>query len=185
MTSANEPAPNSDAQMAALYTSAYSDLRRLARHRLAAGERDALLNTTALVHESYLRLAEAPGLNLENRLHFLSYAGRAMRSIVVDWFRRRIAERRSAGAVHVSLDDDIASGIATDELVVCVHAALEELEKLDSRMARIVEMRYFAGMTEFEIGQALSITDRTVRREWEKARLWLYDALSSDRVPGT
>jgi RNA polymerase sigma factor (TIGR02999 family) len=185
MRSANASTPNSDAQpVAALYASAYGDLRRLARHRLAAGQRDTLLNTTALVHESYLRLAEKPDLNLENTFHFLSYAGRAMRSIIVDCFRRRIAERRGSAAAHISVDDDSMIAMAADELVICVHDALEELEKLDARMARIVEMRYFAGMTESEIARVLSITDRTVRREWEKARLWLSDALRSGSLPG-
>ena len=163
-----------------LFTQAYGELRRMARMRLRSARRDTLLNTTALVHESYMRLAEACELRLEDRAHFLAYAGRAMRSVIVDLIRKRMAARHGGDFSHVTLTPELADGLGYGEHeILRVHDALQDLAKFDSRMVRIVEMRYFAGMTESEIGEALAITERTVRREWEKARLWLSDALCS------
>lgn len=163
----------------ALYAETYRDLRRLAHVRLRASRRDTLLDTTVLVHESYLRLAAAGQLQLKDRAHFLRYAGRAMRSVIVDLVRKRQAACRGGSAAHVTLNTAIAdSTMACDREILRVHQALRDLSKVDPRMVQIVEMRYFAGMTEDEIAETLGIADRTVRREWEKARLWLSDALS-------
>lgn len=173
-------AQQGDSQAAdALFTATYQELRKLARVRLRSGGRDAVLDTTALVHESYLKLAEGRQVQLEDRLHFLRYAGRAMRSVIVDFARGRQADRRGGGAVHVPVTaetPDIAS--AGEEQIVRVDEALEELAKLDQRLAQVVEMRYFAGMTEAEIAQSLGVAERTVRRDWEKARLLLAQALT-------
>lgn len=163
----------------ALFTDTYRELRKLARERLRGGRRDTLLNTTALVHESYLRLAGAGQLELKDRVHFIAYAGRAMRSVIVDFVRKRRSGRRGGDAGRVTLSTQIAGEIVTSEdEILRVHEALEELARFDPRMVQVVEMRYFAGMTEAETAAALSVTDRTVRREWEKARLWLAEALS-------
>lgn len=146
--------------------------------RLRGGGRGTLLNTTALVHESYLRLMANGNLQLNDRAHFLCYAAQSMRSIIVDVVRKRQSERHGGLAARVALDSKIADGIGGGESeILRVHETLNELGKLDARMAQIVEMRYFAGMTEAEIAEALSVTDRTVRCEWEKARLWLAAAL--------
>jgi len=154
-------------------------LRKLARARLRAGGRNAVLDTTALVHESYLRLAEGQRMQLHDRLHFLRYAGRAMRSVIVDFARRQQADRRGGGALHVSANSEIPDFMAAgEEQILRVDEALEQLAKLDQRLAQVVEMRYFGGMTESEIAQALGIAERTVRRDWEKARLLLAQALS-------
>jgi len=163
----------------ALFSATYQQLRKLARARLRAGGRDAVLDTTALVHESYLRLAEGQRMQLHDRLHFLRYAGRAMRSVIVDFARRQQAERRGGGALHVSANAEIPDLMAAgEEQILRVDEALEQLAKLDQRLAQVVEMRYFGGMTESEIAQALGIAERTVRRDWEKARLLLAQALS-------
>ena len=152
----------------------YSELRRLARTRLSAGGRYTLLDTTALVHESFLRLQCAGNLRVNDGEHFLAYATKTMRSIVVDYARRRKADRHGGGAVHTSLDSVHAEQIsATDDEILEVHEALEVLAGIDPRLAQVVEMRYFGGLTDVEIGQAVGVTDRTVRRDWERARLLL------------
>ncbi len=163
----------------ALFQATYRELRALARARLRTGGRDTLLDTTSLVHESYLRLAAAGGLRLEDRVHFIRYASRAMRSIIVDFVRRRRAERRGGEGERVTLTTRIAGVDAGEQQILNVHEAIDGLAKLAPRMAQVVEMRYFGGLTESEVAEALGVTGRTVRRDWEKARLWLSDALKS------
>jgi len=162
----------------ALYGAAYPALRRLARARLRAGGRDLLLDTTSLVHESYLRFAEASRLSIQDRVHFMRWAGQVMRSVIVDFARRRRAGRRGGGAAPVTIDDDFAVAPAGEDEILRVHEALETLAAVDDRLARVVEMRYFCGLTETEIARSLGVTDRTVRRDWEKARLLLREALA-------
>jgi RNA polymerase sigma factor (TIGR02999 family) len=152
----------------------YAQLRRLARARLAAGGRYTLLDTTALVHESFLRLQRAGNVAINDGEHFLAYATKTMRSVVVDYARRRKAERHGGGAAHTSLDTVHAEQIAaSDDEILEVHEALEVLADVDPRLVQVVEMRYFGGLTDVEIGQALGVTDRTVRRDWERARVLL------------
>jgi len=163
----------------ALFASAYQDLRKLARMRLRGGGRNTVLDTTSLVHESYLRLSRTGQLRVEDRTHFLRYASRAMRSVIVDLVRQRQAERRGGAAEHVTLTTRAgAGGQAGERQILRVHEAVGELARHDPRMAQVVEMRYFGGLTEAEIAEALDVTDRTVRRDWEKARLWLAEALN-------
>ena len=163
----------------ALFAATYRELRRLARARLRAGGRNTLLDTTSLVHESYLRFVGAKRLRLEDRGHFLRYAGRVMRSVIVDFARRRNAGRRGGGAPRVPLGVEVPDGLpaAGEAEILRVHEALEGLAQLDPRMAQVVELRYFGGLSEAEIAEALGVTDRTVRRDWEKARLWLAEWL--------
>lgn len=153
----------------------YNELHRLARSRLAAGGRHTLLDTTALVHESFLRLQHAGHIELKDREHFLAYAATTMRSIIIDHLRRRHAERRGGGEVlRVTLNSVVAEEIgASDEEILEVGDALEALGAIDERLVKVVEMRYFAGLTDQEIASALGITDRTVRRDWDRARLLL------------
>ena len=165
-----------------IFDATYEELRRIARARLSKNQRATLLDTTALVHESYLRLAKARELTVTDRAHFFRYAGQVMRSIVVDFARMKMAERRGGGAVDVTLNTqvDIAAP-AGEEEVLRIHDALAELASIDSQLVEIVEMRYYAGLTEREIADALQVTERTVRRRWEKARLLLAASLGSDR----
>ena len=160
---------------------AYRDLRRMARARLAAGGRGTVLDTTALVHESYLRLVEAHGLAFEDRARFMSYAGRVMRSVIIDLVRERQAERRGGDVPMIALTTQLSERLAQPEgerEILRVHEALETLAARDPRLAQVVELRYFAGMTEAEIAEVLSVTERTVRRDWAQARLFLADALA-------
>jgi RNA polymerase sigma factor (TIGR02999 family) len=161
-----------------LFAVAYDNLKGLARARLRGDGRNAELDTTALVHEAYLRFVNAGELRAEDRRAFFAYASRVMRSVIVDRARERLAERRGGDMVHLTLTTQIADGMAADEeAILKVHEALTVLEAAEPRLARVVEMRYFGGYTEQEIAEALGITDRTVRRDWEKARLLLEVAL--------
>jgi RNA polymerase sigma factor (TIGR02999 family) len=169
---------DSDA-LGAVFAAAYEDLRRMARHRLSAAARGPLLDTTALVHESFLRFAGAGQLRVEDRAHFFRYAGQVMRSVIVDAARASLAERRGGNAGHVTLNTAICdvAGVRDEREILRVHEALDELAALDPRLVQVVEMRYFAGLTDVEIAESLGLTERTVRRDWEKARLLLAKAL--------
>lgn len=166
-----------------LFESTYRELRRLARARLRSGRRDVLLDTTALVHESYAKMVLSGEVRFPDRPRFLVYAGQVMRSIVVDLARRRMTQRHGGAGAPVTLTGEIADGAAAaaaaggEAQILRVHEALEELARVDERMARVVELRYFGGLTDAEVGEALGVTDRTVRRDWEQARLILADAL--------
>ena len=179
LTTLLSAARQGDAQAAGqAFTLLYDDLRRLARSRLRQHRTMTLLDTTSLVHESYLRLVGQESLAVEDRHHFFAYAARVMRSVIVDFARARLAERRGGAAEHVVLDTELAQKIAAPETdVLQVHEALEVLAQAEPRLAQIVEMRYFGGMTELEIAEALGLSERTVRRDWEKARLLLMAAL--------
>jgi len=163
----------------------YRELRALARSRLRSAGEFTLLDTTALVHESYLRLhglqgtPGAAGPVFTDRQHFFAYAARAMHSVVVDLVRARQAERRGGGAEHLPLDTAVADQAAAphDAEVLRVHDALQDLAAVDARLASVVEMRYFGGLSEAEIAEALGVTERTVQRDWQKARLLLAVAL--------
>jgi RNA polymerase sigma factor (TIGR02999 family) len=156
----------------------YADLCKLARARLARSRRNTLLDTSALVNEAYIRLVRADGMVPKDRYRYLAYASRAMRSVIVDLVRSRATERRGMMARHVTLDTDVRDSIAAGEdEIVRVHEALEELAAVDERVVRVVEMRYFAGLSEKEIAATLGVTERTVRRDWEKARMLLAAAL--------
>jgi RNA polymerase sigma factor (TIGR02999 family) len=164
----------------AVFDTAYQDLRGLARMRLSRGGRGTLLDTTSLVHESYLRFVNSGSLRITDRDHFLRYASQVMRSVIVDIARAGKAERRGGDAAHVPLNTALGDGLtAGEEEIVRVHEALEELQSADPRMVQVVEMRYFCGLTEEEIGATLGVGIRTVRRDWEKAKLFLARALAS------
>jgi RNA polymerase sigma factor (TIGR02999 family) len=161
-----------------LFAALYPELHTMARSRLRRNAPLTLLDTTSLLHEVYLRLVKLGELKVENRAHFLAYASRTMRSIIVDFARRRLADRRGGAAPDLELGTDVVSSARSGEAeVVRVHDALLELALVDERLVRVVEMRYFGGLSEDEIAAALGVTDRTVRRDWEKARMLLSVAL--------
>lgn len=161
-----------------LFAATYGDLQALARARLRSSPRVTVLDTVGLVHESYVRLMQSGRLRPRDRAHFVRYAARAMRSVVVDYVRKRSAERRGGDRARVELSTDIAGeGPAGEAEILKVHDALEALEVSDPRAVEVVEMRYFAGMTEPEIADALGVGERTVRRDWARAKLLLAEAL--------
>jgi RNA polymerase sigma factor (TIGR02999 family) len=162
-----------------LYALLYPELRRLAHSRVRRSGDMTLLETTSLVHESYLKFEKSGSVAIGDRAQFMAYAARVMRSVVVDLVRARHSERRGGDAVHVELDEadvESASGRGEDE-VLRVHESLAELAAIDPRLVQVVEMRYFAGMTELEVAQVLGVGVRTVARDWEKARLFLHACL--------
>lgn len=161
--------------VAKLYDALYADLRRMARSRLRSHQPFTLLNTTALVHESFLRLSRIARLDVGDRNHFLGYAAKVMRSVIVGFVRERMTERRGGHIAHVALNEEVVAEPADDDeaLIMRIHGLLEELTDIDARLVRVVEMRYFAGMREKDIADVLNVTERTVRRDWEKARLLL------------
>jgi RNA polymerase sigma factor (TIGR02999 family) len=162
----------------ALFAAAYEELRRLARARLREGGRSTVLETTSLVHECYLRFVGAGELRAEDRRTFFAYSSQVMRSLIVNSVRDRRAMRRGGDSPHLTLSTGLDPGLSGDEdTVLKVHEALEVLEQADSRLAQVAQMRYFGGYTEEEVAAALDVTERTVRRDWEKARLILQEAL--------
>ena len=161
-----------------LHALMYDELHELAHRRLRVSERVPSLETTGLVHESYLRLLASGHIRVTDRAHFLAYAARAMRSIIVDFVRKHRAERHGGGALHVTLNTNVADeAYASEEQIIRINEALEELGHADPRLARVVDLRYFGGLSEIEIAEVLDLTERTVRRDWQKARLLLRAAM--------
>ena len=153
----------------------YAELKKIARARLHASGPLTQLNTTALVNESYLRLsARAEGLHFPSPGHYYAYAAKVMRSIIVDLVRE---QRRGGGAQRVTLSTTLAEGTPAADEALHVDEALRALEQVEPRLAQVVEMRYYGGLTEAEIGSALGVTERTVRRDWDKARAILRSML--------
>ncbi len=157
----------------ALFTACYEDFRHIARGRLRKSTPLTLLETTALVNESYLRLVRTGKIAVTDRAHFLAYAARVMRSIVVDMVRERMAQRRGNGEHDSTLNTAIDTLPAAEAEILGVNEALETLSHVDPRLVEVVELRYFSGFTEAEIALSLAVSERTVRRMWEKAKLLL------------
>ncbi|MBB4843253.1 RNA polymerase sigma factor (TIGR02999 family) [Paucibacter oligotrophus] len=163
----------------------YADLQRLARSRLRqAGNAGGLtlLDPTGLVHESYLRLQQGGSggvLDFPDRKHFLAYAARVMHNLVVDMVRAAQAQRHGGEYEHITLGTTIAGlpAVQNDAQILGVHEALQELAAFDPRLSQVVEMRYFGGLSEREIADSLGLTERTVQRDWQKARLYLSIAM--------
>jgi len=151
----------------------YPELKKIAHARLRGSGLDGSMQTTALVHDSYLRLATGPGIAFGDRLQFFAYSSRVLRSIVVDLVREQRALRRGGDKDIVTLDTAAGEGLAEPVDVEVVNDALTDLVKLDPALARLVEMRFFGGMSEDEIAAALGVSKRSVSREWQKARALL------------
>jgi RNA polymerase sigma factor (TIGR02999 family) len=158
---------------AALWSGLYGDLKQLARSRLRRSGPMTLLDTTGLVNDAYVRMAARRRPDYGSSEQFLGYASRVMRSVVIDLVRERQAERRGGDVERITLNTEVIGGVAAEEELLQVDQALENLARLEPRLCQVVEMRYFGGFTEAEIGAAMGLTDRTVRRDWEKARLLL------------
>lgn len=172
--------PAGDAQARdALFSAAYGELRKLARSRLRDGGRDALLQTSALVHETYLRFVRGGELRAEDRRAYFAYASQVMRSVIIDAVRERQALHRGGpDLAQITLDTQVRAALPLGgEQILQVHEALDDLAKAEPRLAQVVEMRYFGGYSDAEIAEALDLTTRTVRRDWSKARMLLLAAL--------
>lgn len=163
-----------------LFDLLYPELRQLASARMRKTDARVMLDTTALVHECYLRLLKLDELSLNDRGHFLAYAAKVMRSVVVDLAREQQALRRGGDMAFVTLDTAVAQGLPSGEdEVLHIHEALQSLAEIDPRLVKVVEMRYFIGLDNSEIAQALDVSTRTVERDWERARSFLFSALKA------
>jgi RNA polymerase sigma factor (TIGR02999 family) len=159
----------------------YEELRRLARARLRSEREGHSLQTSDLVHEAFLRLVGIDRMTLENRSHFFAVASRLMRQILVDHARHRDAEKRGGGATMVSLGDASPATSPTDIDILELDQALDALTALDPRLCRVVELKYFGGLTIEETALALDVSRATVERDWAAAKAWLFDRLSMSR----
>jgi RNA polymerase sigma factor (TIGR02999 family) len=166
-----------DAALAELTPLVYQELRRLAHRHMDAERPDHTLQTTALVNEAYLRLADQTNPRWQDRAHFFAVAARAMRQILVNYAKSYRAQKRGGGAIKVELDEAAIVSPEQSRAIVELHEALERLGTLDSRKARVVELKYFAGLNHDEIAEVLKISTVTVRRDWVFARAWLHNEL--------
>lgn len=155
----------------------YDDMRRLAHARMAREAPGHTLDTTALVHESYLRLVDQSDVQWVDRCHFFAAAAQAMRRVLIDYARRHLAAKRGGAPQQVSLNEAMATADERADTLLALDEALRDLAAVDARLALVVEYRFFGGLTEEETAQVLSVNVRTVRRDWTKARGWLHREL--------
>jgi RNA polymerase sigma factor (TIGR02999 family) len=161
----------------------YEELRRLAHSFLTHERPDHTLQTTALVHEAYLKLIDQRSVNWQNRAQFFAIAAQAMRRILLDNARRRASSKRGSGGPTLSLDEAATiSGEVANESLLALDVALRELEKIDAEQGRVVELRYFGGLTIEETAEVLKSSPATVKREWTMARAWLYNAMAGTQI---
>jgi RNA polymerase sigma factor (TIGR02999 family) len=162
----------------------YEELRRIARNHLRRTQRGATLDTNGLVHEAYLKLAGQKGMRVEDRGHFLAIAARAMRQIIVSRARARVAAKRGGGDIRMTFDEGrIAAPAETQaEWLLDLDRALEGLRERDERLARTVECRFFAGLSEDETAEALGVSLRTAQRNWMRARAWIRSELTTGKA---
>jgi RNA polymerase sigma factor (TIGR02999 family) len=158
----------------------YEELRRLAHYYLSRERSDHTLQSTALVHEAYLRLSGPNPPQWQNRAHFFGIAAHVMRQILVEYARGRGAAKRGGDAITLTLDDAIALPQQMDVDVIALDAALSALSNLDAQQGRIVELRFFAGLTIEDTSEVLGISPATVKRDWITARAWLFRAMSGE-----
>ena len=167
----------SSARAADLVPAVYAELRRLAHHYMRAERTSHTLQTTALVHEAYLRLAGVDRMQFRDRAHFIAMAATMMRRILVDYARAHARDKRGGGISVTSLQD-VAVGSRQDVDLVALDDALERLARFDPRQARIVELRFFGGLTIEETAEALGVSAKTVKRDWAIAKAWLHQELA-------
>ena len=168
-----------DAALVELTPLVYGELRRLAHREMGAERTGHTLQTTALVNEAYLRLADQTHPSFTNRSHFFAVAAQAMRQILVNYAKASQSQKRGGGALKVELDEAALISPEQTTEILDVHEALERLATLDSRKAHVVELKYFGGLNHDEIGEVLKISTVTVRRDWVFAKAWLYTELHS------
>lgn len=158
----------------------YDEFRNLARHYLAQERPNHTLQPTALVHEAYMKLVDQSRVNWQGRTHFFAVAAQAMRRILVDHARAHLRIKRGGGAHRITLDEAVALSPKREEDVIALDEALEKLAKLDQRQAKVVELRFFAGLSVEEVANALEVSKRTVEADWTMARAWLLRELSRE-----
>ena len=178
-SSTNETRPGGPASLDGLLPAVYDELREIARRQLSAREPGNTLSTTGLVHEAYLKLADQPGASWRDRAHFIALASVVMRHVLVDRARARLAEKREGHRQRVTLNSEVVPAEDQPEAMLQLNDAIERLALAEPRLARVGDCRFFGGMTDDEIADALQVTRRTVQRDWVKARMLLRRALSA------
>jgi len=177
-SSTNETRSGGPASLGGLLPAVYDELREIARRQLSAREPGSTLSATGLVHEAYLKLADQQGATWRDRAHFIALASVVMRHVLVDRARARLAEKREGHRQRVTLDSELVPAEDQPEAMLQLNDAIERLALVEPRLARVVDCRFFGGMTDDEIADALEVTRRTVQRDWVKARMLLRRALS-------
>lgn len=165
------------AARSALFAALYGELRRLARRERYRNGSDLTLGTTTLLHEAYLSVAGADGAAFPDKARFMAYAARAMRSLVIDHVRRRRADKRGGGLEFTELDTGVAEQAADAGPLQAISESLDALAQLEPHLAEVVDLKYFCGLTFGEIAALRGVSERTVQRDWEKARIWLQHTL--------
>lgn len=176
-------AGDSDARAKAIEI-AYDDLRRIAARRLSGARQDHTLTATALVHEASLRLLSDRQLPVEGRQQFFAYAAKAMRNLLINHARDRGTQKRGGGRSRFALEEAVVACQEQREEFLALNDALDRLAELSPRKAQVVEMRYFGGLSNLEVADALSISEATVKRDWDTARTWLLQFLREDSGEG-
>ena len=162
----------------------YEELRRVARRYMAGERASHTLQTTALIHEVYVRLVDVPSASVRDRTHFFAICARLMRNVLVDFARTRGYEKRGAGAIHVALDEALYVSSTPDPDLVALDEALERLAAVDRRKSQVVELRFFGGLSVNETADALEMSPETVMRDWKFAKAWLLRELSPKAAYG-
>jgi RNA polymerase sigma factor (TIGR02999 family) len=157
----------------------YDELRRLAHNFLYRERPDHTLQTTALVHEAYLKLIDQRDPHWQNRAHFFAIAAQAMRRILIDSARKHVAEKRGGGGPKLSLGDISSISLEPNNSLLALDEALKELAEIDAQQSRIIELRYFGGLTIEETAEVMKLSPATIKREWTMARAWLHQALTT------
>lgn len=152
----------------------YDELRRIAKNHMRGQKNGHILQTTALVNEAFLKLIDSSRVNWQDRTHFFAVSSQLMRRILVDFARAKNSQKRGGERVQITFDERIEAPFEKETDLVLLDEALENLAKISGRQSQIVELRYFGGLSEEEIGESLHISTRTVRRDWSVARAWLY-----------
>ncbi len=160
-----------------LLPAVYSELRRLARRQLGRERHGHTMLATDLVHEAYMKLVDQSSVEWQGRAHFFAVAARAMRQVLIDYARKRTAEKRGGDWMRTTLGDRAFASTYSPEQLLALDQALDRLAELDERLPRVVEMRFFAGLKEQEIAEVLGTSERTIQRDWARARAWLYKEL--------
>jgi RNA polymerase sigma factor (TIGR02999 family) len=162
----------------------YSELRKIARKCLSVEHSEHTIQATALVHEAYLQLVDTPQIHWQDRAHFFAIVSKLMRRILIDHARARGCAKRGGDARRIDFEKALMVSAELDPLIVCLDEALRHLAEFDSRKAKVVEMRYFGGMTAEEIAVVLGVSHQTVNRDWNLAKAWLLRAMSKEQECG-
>lgn len=165
----------------ALYKAVYSELKVLAKSNRRRWRGNDTMNTTALIHEVFIKLAGGNAIDFSNRTHFYATASKAMRQVLVSYAERQRAAKRGGQALHVTLDEATFAAQATADELLHIHQLLTELEQEHPRRSRVVECRVFGGMSVEEVAEVLSVSTPTVKRDWRLATAWLYEAIQTGR----